>query len=142
MLEPFYDLYQTLSCYKTIRKINNFVYTNKEKINDEESDVLNENKYTSHAIAILMALGIQTSFYKLKRFKFFTFRPFLPQFLGVITSCSFLYIHTLYLSRNTIGKLIQLNIKQKKEEGICRYIDEIYKTEEPKDYIYLKRKTF
>ncbi|CRG97678.1 conserved Plasmodium protein, unknown function [Plasmodium gallinaceum] len=142
MFELFHDIYKTLSCYKTIRKVNNFVHTNKEKINNEELEVINENKYISHTLAFLTALGIQTSFYKLKRFKFFAFRPFLPSFLGVITSCSFLYLHTLYLSRNTISKLIQLNLKKINEEGICIYVDEIYKKEEPDDYIYLKNKVF
>ncbi|VWU49556.1 conserved protein, unknown function, partial [Hepatocystis sp. ex Piliocolobus tephrosceles] len=79
-----YDIYRTSCCFKTIQKINKFVYQNKEKINPEESKILNENKYVSHLIAILATLGIQTSFLRLKRFKFFTFRPFLPTFLGII----------------------------------------------------------
>ncbi|CAG9472178.1 conserved Plasmodium protein, unknown function [Plasmodium vivax] len=135
-----YDWYKTFSCHKTIRKINTFVSHNKEKANVEELKIINENKYVSHSIAILTAIGILTTFRKLRRAKLFMFRPFLPDIFGLITSCSFLYMHALYLSRNTISKLIQLNLKESSNEGIGNYVGEMYKKDEPKDYLNLVRK--
>ncbi|SCP03399.1 conserved Plasmodium protein, unknown function [Plasmodium malariae] len=137
-----YDLYKSFCCYKSIQKINHFVKANKEKINPDELKIINENKFISHTVAILMALGIQASFFKLGKMKYFIFRPFLPNFFGIITSCSFLYIHNLYLSRNTISKLIQLNLKHFNNKGICSFVDEMYKREEPNDYLNLTKKVF
>ncbi|EUD68973.1 hypothetical protein C922_00664 [Plasmodium inui San Antonio 1] len=135
-----YEWYRTLSCLKTIRKINSFVRHNKEKASVEELKIINENKYVSHSIAILTAIGILTTFRKLRRLKSFMFRPFLPDLFGLTTSCSFLYLHALYLSRNTISKLIQLNLKENANEGIGTYVGEMYKKDEPKDYLNLVKK--
>ncbi|GAB68947.1 hypothetical protein PCYB_143750 [Plasmodium cynomolgi strain B] len=135
-----YDWYKTFSCLKTIRKINTFVSHNKEKANVEELKIINENKYVSHSIAILTAIGILTTFRKLRRVKFFMFRPILLDVFGLTTSCSFLYLHALYLSRNTISKLIQLNLKESANEGIGNYVVDMYKKEEPKDYLNLVKK--
>ncbi|SBT82447.1 conserved Plasmodium protein, unknown function [Plasmodium ovale] len=135
------DLYKAFCSYKTIHKINNFVYKNKEKLNSEEFKIINENKYASHAMAIITALGIQTSFHKLGRLTLFAFRPFLPKILGLMTSCSFLYLHTLYLSRENISRLIQLKQKQPDIKGICVFVDDMYKEHEPHDYVNLLKKT-
>lgn len=88
-------------------------------------------------------MGIQSvcSHY-LKRISFFKFRPILPYFFGAITSCSFLYAHSLYMSRINIGKLIQLNSKNLNQKGLSNYVEEMYKAEEPEDYYYLKKKHF
>ncbi|SBT80807.1 conserved Plasmodium protein, unknown function [Plasmodium malariae] len=109
-----YDLYKSFCCYKSIQKINHFVKANKEKINPDELKIINENNFISHTVAILMTLA----------------------------SCSFLYIHNLYLSRNTISKLIQLNLKHFNNKGICSLVDEMYKREEPNDYLNLTKKVF
>ncbi|SBT48717.1 hypothetical protein POVWA2_056580 [Plasmodium ovale wallikeri] len=103
------DLYKAFCSYKTIHKINNFVYKNKEKLNSEEFKIINENKYASHAMAIITALA----------------------------SCSFLYLHTLYLSRENISRLIQLKQKQPDIKGICVFVDDMYKEHEPHDYVNL-----
>ncbi|GAW83491.1 hypothetical protein, conserved [Plasmodium gonderi] len=136
-----HDFYKTLSCFKTIRKINTFVKDNKEKASIEELKILNEKKYLSHSIAIVLALGIHMSFRKLKRSKIFIFRPLLPDIFGLISSCSFLYLHALHLSRNNISKFIQLNLKESDNKGICNYVDEMYKKYEPNDYLNLMRKS-
>ncbi|KJP86466.1 hypothetical protein AK88_03928 [Plasmodium fragile] len=136
----FNDWYKTFSCLGTIRKINIFVSQNKEKANVEELKIINENNYVSHSIAILTALGILTTFRELRRMKFFKFRPLLPNVIGLTTSCSFLYLHAMYLSRSTISKLIQLNLEEKSNEGIGNYVAEMYKKDEPEDFVNLVRK--
>ncbi|SBO20879.1 conserved Plasmodium protein, unknown function [Plasmodium knowlesi strain H] len=121
----FYDWYRTFTSIKTIRKINTFVSHNKEKANVEELKVINENNYVSHSIAILTAVGILTTFRTLRRVKFFMFRPLLPDVLGLTTSCTFLYLHAMYLSRNTISKLMQLDLKENDNEGISKNVAEM-----------------
>ncbi|EWC88900.1 hypothetical protein PFNF54_02171 [Plasmodium falciparum NF54] len=64
---------------------------------------------------------------------------YLPISFGIITSCSFLYVHNLYMSRKTISKLIHLYLMSSNERGVSNKIDQIYKTEEPSDYLYLTR---
>lgn len=143
MFEISRDYYNALIRSKSIRKVNQFVKNNKEKINNEESDIIHENKYVSHISAVLIAMGIQSIIsHNLKRVSFFKFRPILPYFFGAITSCSFLYVHSLHLSRINIGKLIQLASKNSNQTGLSFYVEEMYKAEEPKDYHYLKNKIF
>ncbi|KYO00699.1 hypothetical protein PGSY75_0810700 [Plasmodium gaboni] len=139
MKDIIYDWYNTLCCYKTIHKINNFVKANREILNSQEKEIVYENKYVSHTIAILVALGIQTVFHNMKRLNIFRFRPYLPISFGILTSSSFLYVHNLYMSRKTINKLIHLYLMSTNEKGLCNKIDQIYKTEEPSDYSYLTR---
>ncbi|ANQ09609.1 Uncharacterized protein PCOAH_00040130 [Plasmodium coatneyi] len=136
----FYDWYRTFTCIKTIRKVNTFVSHNKEKANVEELKIINENNYVSHSFAILTALGILATFRKLRRVKFFMFRPLLPDVFGLTTSCSFLYVHAMYLSRNTISKLIQLNLKESANEGIANNVAQMYEKDEPEDYLNLVKK--
>ncbi|SOS78004.1 conserved Plasmodium protein, unknown function [Plasmodium sp. gorilla clade G1] len=138
-MDIVYDWYNSLCCYKTIHKINNYVKVNREILNSQEKEIVYENKYVPHTIAVLLALGIQTSFHNMKRLKVFRFRPYLPISFGIITSCSFLYVHNLYMSRKTISKLIHLYLMSSNERGVSNKIDQIYKTEEPRDYLYLTR---
>lgn len=139
MLDLPLEYYKAIRGCKSIRKINKFVKNNKEQISNEESKIINENKYVSHISALLIAMGIQSMpVYYLKRLSFFKFRPLLPYFIGAITSCSFLYVHNLYLSRINIGKLIQLSSRNSNQGRLSHYVDEMYKAEEPDDYHYLK----
>ncbi|SOV75540.1 conserved Plasmodium protein, unknown function [Plasmodium sp. gorilla clade G3] len=138
-MDIVYDWYNTLCCYKTIHKINKYVKVNREILNSQEKEIVYENKYVPHMIAILVALGIQTAFHNMKRLKTFRYRPYLPISFGIITSSSFLYVHNLYMSRETISKLIHLYLMSSNERGVCNKINQIYKTEEPRDYLYLTR---
>ncbi|ETB61568.1 hypothetical protein, variant 8 [Plasmodium yoelii 17X] len=94
-----YDLYKSCCNFKTIHNINTFVKNNKDKLNNEELKILNENKYLSHSISIVAALSIQSAFYRLRRLKLFIYR-LLPIYMLKILKSSFilllLFLNKLY----------------------------------------------
>ncbi|CAD2104463.1 conserved Plasmodium protein, unknown function [Plasmodium vinckei lentum] len=137
-----YDLYKSCCNFKTIHNINAFVKNNKDKLNNEELKILTENKYLSHSISIIAALSIQSAFYKLRRLKLFLYRKTIPHVCGLLSSCFYLYLHNLYISRNNISKLIILAEKDMHNAGIGHIIKEMYKEQDEDDYILLRNKKF
>ncbi|ETB61566.1 hypothetical protein, variant 3 [Plasmodium yoelii 17X] len=122
-----YDLYKSCCNFKTIHNINTFVKNNKDKLNNEELKILNENKYLSHSISIVAALSIQSAFYRLRRLKLFIYRKTIPHVCGLLSSCFYLYLHNLYISRNNISKLIILAEKDTHNTGIGHIIKDMLK---------------